>query len=395
MLILLIRIALVALVCLLCLKFGIASPSYLIAPSVFIIALDLFYHVNQERDETRHDEDEIENESVDDDKLIQQVITQEESHQPETNVENSLDASLPTETSDHPLEDFEEPPVNVSDTNNEDIKGKEEIVSSISLLDLQDEPLQIVEQITVTPLNHDVSSEEESKELPFTISKKLKTSIEYLEEEELQKIEANAEHFEKVDILLKTDLNFIERAVNVNCNVLKLLKEDELLTVLERYEYLFAQLDNIYQKNVEFVKKVLERNRQVYLYLTDVDTIALLLEEEIISGRSLDDFVISSNLLKRVILKLTKDPKFYIDHRNEILSLLGGDPWLHRCFFPFISDDKEIVIEAVREDGFNLQYASDRLRGDRDVIIVALRNNRLARNFIRRDFYEKYGEPCF
>ena len=57
----------------------------------------------------------------------------------------------------------------------------------------------------------------------------------------------------------------------------------------------------------------------------------------------------------------------------------GGHTLAH--FPEDLQDDKEVVLAAVKENGFALRFASDRLKDDEDIVRAAVRRNRRALRF--------------
>lgn len=53
-------------------------------------------------------------------------------------------------------------------------------------------------------------------------------------------------------------------------------------------------------------------------------------------------------------------------------------------------DNKDIVLEAVRQNGMALKYASDRLRADPEVILTAMRENRKALEYAMGDYMDAF-----
>jgi len=54
--------------------------------------------------------------------------------------------------------------------------------------------------------------------------------------------------------------------------------------------------------------------------------------------------------------------KVLIENKYEILGNLLGK------YFNEIFSDKEVVMEAVKDDGWSLEYASDRLKSDKEIL---------------------------
>mmetsp|Transcript_68163 Transcript_68163/g.142426 ORF Transcript_68163/g.142426 Transcript_68163/m.142426 type:complete len:372 (-) Transcript_68163:206-1321(-) len=53
-----------------------------------------------------------------------------------------------------------------------------------------------------------------------------------------------------------------------------------------------------------------------------------------------------------------------------------GDPWYREVnFHPPIGSDKEVLLEAIKRNGFSLQYCSESERADRDIVLAAVRQN--------------------
>lgn len=80
--------------------------------------------------------------------------------------------------------------------------------------------------------------------------------------------------------------------------------------------------------------------------------------------------------------------------REVILAAVKKDPeeimeTLQRSDVPV---DREIVLAAVRSDGLMLQYAPDKLRADRQVVLEAVKQNRMAVRWINHEMPDGSGE---
>ena len=60
--------------------------------------------------------------------------------------------------------------------------------------------------------------------------------------------------------------------------------------------------------------------------------------------------------------------------------------------FPEFQNDRDIVLEAVRENAWALQYASEALRGDREIVLAAVRQIEGTLEFAS---YELRADPEF
>lgn len=64
-----------------------------------------------------------------------------------------------------------------------------------------------------------------------------------------------------------------------------------------------------------------------------------------------------------------------INNNEHAITLLKcGNSFQMEEFIPFYNE-KEVVLEAVKQDGHYLSRASDRLKNDKDVVLEALKNN--------------------
>ena len=55
-----------------------------------------------------------------------------------------------------------------------------------------------------------------------------------------------------------------------------------------------------------------------------------------------------------------------------------------------IRGNKNIVMEAVKNNGHEIQYASNDLKNDKEVVITALKENKMAFTYIGKDIKEKF-----
>ena len=82
------------------------------------------------------------------------------------------------------------------------------------------------------------------------------------------------------------------------------------------------------------------------------------------------------------ILECIKILKMKEDSNNYLLSYISSD---------IIRDNKDIVIELVKMNGSQLEFASSRLKKDRDVVYAAIANDPYAYSFVDKSLnYDKY-----
>ena len=78
----------------------------------------------------------------------------------------------------------------------------------------------------------------------------------------------------------------------------------------------------------------------------------------------------------------------YKTKEEAIKQLLNGENFENKLFDLF-RGDKEVVLEAVKQDGWALEYASDELKNDKEVILEAVKQNgqalQCASNDLRND----------
>ena len=55
-----------------------------------------------------------------------------------------------------------------------------------------------------------------------------------------------------------------------------------------------------------------------------------------------------------------------------------------------IRNNREIVMEAVKNNGYEIQYASNDLKNDKDLVITALKENKMAFAYIGKDIKEEF-----
>ena len=56
-----------------------------------------------------------------------------------------------------------------------------------------------------------------------------------------------------------------------------------------------------------------------------------------------------------------------------------------------LKHDREVVIEAVTQQGRVLRFASEELKGDREVVVEAVRQHGLALRFASEELYARQG----
>jgi hypothetical protein len=72
----------------------------------------------------------------------------------------------------------------------------------------------------------------------------------------------------------------------------------------------------------------------------------------------------------------TVDREILSADRNVILTVINKEAMFGmRCANDQLRDDKEVVLAAVRKDGYSLYYASDRLKNDKNVVLTAVEND--------------------
>jgi len=64
--------------------------------------------------------------------------------------------------------------------------------------------------------------------------------------------------------------------------------------------------------------------------------------------------------------------------RAAVLEAVRKNGWALQFAAPELRADREFVLEAVRQSGFALEYAADELRSDREVVLEAVRQHPLA-----------------
>ena len=64
-------------------------------------------------------------------------------------------------------------------------------------------------------------------------------------------------------------------------------------------------------------------------------------------------------------------------------------PWEISDVSPRLKDDRDMVIEAVKENGCCIRFASERLKNDIDLARLALENNPYAASDIPRKIYNQ------
>ena len=92
-------------------------------------------------------------------------------------------------------------------------------------------------------------------------------------------------------------------------------------------------------------------------------------------------------------IKFKEKLKNYIDYVLEAIKLYGSDALKYAS--DELKADKEVVSEAVKNNGLALEYASDELKADRKIIIEAIKQDDISLqyasdklpNFIRYGLY--------
>lgn len=168
---------------------------------------------------------------------------------------------------------------------------------------------------------------------------------------------------------LKKDTEFIKEMIRENhfCYGYiprDLLKDREfILSILNRplYYRLCREglIDESIFENRETIKKLLE---------TDGDFIEIIPEKY----RSDKELILLA--LKSLNFSPPELDKALFEDRDFLLRAIEADPNVFKQLDDNFKDDKQIVLEVVKRDGKLFQYASDRLRNDRDVVYAACCN---------------------
>ena len=73
------------------------------------------------------------------------------------------------------------------------------------------------------------------------------------------------------------------------------------------------------------------------------------------------------------------------------LFLKNGDWRLLREIMPDYKNDREVIIKAIQIDGTNIASASDSLKADKEIVMMAVKNNGDAINDINEKFLGERG----
>ena len=85
-------------------------------------------------------------------------------------------------------------------------------------------------------------------------------------------------------------------------------------------------------------------------------------------------------------------PLKFRDDREIVLHAVKNCPFNIQYASPELQNDKEIVLEAVKRDGYMLQNASKELQNDKEVVLLAIKNDGHAFRFTSPELKEKYGD---
>ena len=77
--------------------------------------------------------------------------------------------------------------------------------------------------------------------------------------------------------------------------------------------------------------------------------------------------------------------------KEIVIEAVKRDGWALEFASKELRNDKEVVIEAVKEDGRALQFASEGLRSDLDIVLEAVRNREGAIKYASEEIKEKIG----
>jgi len=57
-----------------------------------------------------------------------------------------------------------------------------------------------------------------------------------------------------------------------------------------------------------------------------------------------------------------------------------------------LKEDKDVVLEAVKQHGWSLEFASDKLKADKEIVLEAVKQNSFSLKFIGNSLREEIGE---
>lgn len=218
----------------------------------------------------------------------------------------------------------------------------------------------------------------------------------------LDRIEKEPEFVENIDEKLKKDVSFIFEAIKRNPDshiyfptrsrnnetILRYLMKEHgefylleyakenikndpeiMLLAIKKDGKYFKYASEELKNNKEFVMKALELSEGIYKHINDEfkkDTSVLLKAVE--KDKSALYYADDS-------LKMDRDLAFEILKKGGIISRYHGD-------------DREVMLEAVKVDGWNLRMASDRLKNDEEVVKLALKQKPSSLEYAGEQFKE-------
>ena len=218
----------------------------------------------------------------------------------------------------------------------------------------------------------------------------------------LDQIEKEPEFVENIDEKLKKDVSFIFEAIKRNPDshiyfptrsrnneaILRYLMKEHgkfylleyakenikndpeiMLLAIKKDGKYFKYASEELKNNKEFVMKALELSEGIYKHINDEfkkDKSVLLKAVE--KDKSALYYADDS-------LKMDRDLAFEILKKGGIISRYHGD-------------DREVMLEAVKVDGWNIRMASDRLKNDEEVVKLALKQKPSSLEYAGEQFKE-------
>jgi len=182
---------------------------------------------------------------------------------------------------------------------------------------------------------------------------------------------------------LRNDINFIKKLLKNNGNVLEFLSNDhkgnkelvliavEAFSVKDVLGRAFCFAAEELQSNREFIIACLERNKNVFRYLST----NFRSDRKIV----LHAVKLKGNNLEYAAKELQDDLEFIISVVN-----VNADA------FKFVSDNlkgnRAFLIEVVSKNGLVLEYIDEILKENRKIVLAAVKNNGLALKFVLEEF---------
>jgi endonuclease/exonuclease/phosphatase family metal-dependent hydrolase len=210
----------------------------------------------------------------------------------------------------------------------------------------------------------------------YNAGDELKKNKDYI----LKIVEKNGDSLEDV-INLKNDRDVVLKAVEQYGKAIiyadrKLQKDIDIILKAFKYHDAFKKVPTIYKKNIDYVLQLFEQNDFDKVHPTELNSVHKIVRN-IISFNKIYDTPILLKIIKnnvhilRYFGRETYKRYFILEAvKQNGLALAYASYKLQK--------DKDVVLEAVKQNGLALAYASYKLQKDKDVVLEAVKQNGLA-----------------